>query len=321
MMITKLLSLLIYKVKSIIIIIKSTTRGSYLSMFGKITSPISSFNIGNNVRVKNGYVLNAGKGKIILGNNVWINKHCEINANNLIDIGERTTIQKNVTINGDVSIGTDVIIAPNVFLSSGSHLYSHQPHLPIRVQEKICSVLPNKPILIEDDVWLGINVVVMPGVKIAKGCVIGANSVVTKDTTAYSVYAGMPAKLISNRFQLSSKSVYDFYDPETLPHIKSKINYDVNSLVSGELSFKLKSEVFQFEVISSFSKVELEIELLSNTASNIISLYGLEKKLEPGRNIIIWDDIPNYLVSELLTFRFSEEILTKIKLVQLKIED
>ena len=55
------------------------------------------------------------------------------------------------------------------------------------------------PVVIEDDVWLGTHVVVLPGVTIGKGAIIGASSVVTKDIPAYEVWAGVPAKFIKRR--------------------------------------------------------------------------------------------------------------------------
>ena len=57
----------------------------------------------------------------------------------------------------------------------------------------------HKPIIIEHDVWIGAHSIILPGVKLGKGCVIGANSVVTRDTEEYSINVGSPAKLISYR--------------------------------------------------------------------------------------------------------------------------
>ena len=51
----------------------------------------------------------------------------------------------------------------------------------------------------EDDVWLGRNAIVMPGIKIGRGSIIGAGSVVTKDVEPFSVMGGVPATLIKKR--------------------------------------------------------------------------------------------------------------------------
>lgn len=52
------------------------------------------------------------------------------------------------------------------------------------------------PILIENDVWIGSNVTILPGVKIGQGSVVAAGAVVTKDVESYVVVGGVPAKLI-----------------------------------------------------------------------------------------------------------------------------
>jgi acetyltransferase-like isoleucine patch superfamily enzyme len=54
-------------------------------------------------------------------------------------------------------------------------------------------------VIIEDDVWLGRNVIVMPGVIIGQGSIVGAGSVITKDVEPYSVMGGIPATLIRKR--------------------------------------------------------------------------------------------------------------------------
>jgi maltose O-acetyltransferase len=54
----------------------------------------------------------------------------------------------------------------------------------------------SSPIVVEDEVWIGANVTILPGIRVGKCSVIGAGSVLTKDVEAYSVYAGVPAKKI-----------------------------------------------------------------------------------------------------------------------------
>ena len=55
------------------------------------------------------------------------------------------------------------------------------------------------PIIIKDDVWIGTNVTILPGVKISRGSVLGAGSVVTKNVPSFSIFAGVPAKQIGSR--------------------------------------------------------------------------------------------------------------------------
>jgi acetyltransferase-like isoleucine patch superfamily enzyme len=76
---------------------------------------------------------------------------------------------------GGLLIGHDVQFGPNVTVLSVTHNYQ-DPHLPISQQG-----YSSAPVVIEDNVWLGANVVVMPGVTIHTGAIIGANAVVTKD--------------------------------------------------------------------------------------------------------------------------------------------
>jgi acetyltransferase-like isoleucine patch superfamily enzyme len=151
--------------------------------------------------------------KFVMGKNCWVEDGVEFQSDHLISIGEGTTLRRNCSIHGIVSIGKQCILAPNVFISSGSHIYDAWPELPIREQENRYYKLPreqrpigfeDKPVTLGDDCWLGINVVIMPGVTIGKGCVIGANSVVTKSIQPYSIAVGIPAKVIRKRMDQSS---------------------------------------------------------------------------------------------------------------------
>lgn len=111
-----------------------------------------------------------------------------------VEIGEGVQINENVFIQGAV-IGNYVMIAPNVSILANMHKHD-RIDIPMAKQGKTVG----NPVIIEDDVWLGRNVIVMPGVKIEKGSIIAAGAVVTKDVPPYSVYGGIPAKFIKNRF-------------------------------------------------------------------------------------------------------------------------
>lgn len=64
-----------------------------------------------------------------------------------------------------------------------------------------------KDVVIGDDVWLGAQVLVMPGVTIGDGCVVGAGSVVTRDLPANSIAVGSPAKIVGERETLDTATV------------------------------------------------------------------------------------------------------------------
>ena len=58
----------------------------------------------------------------------------------------------------------------------------------------------DQPVVIEDGVWTGANVIILKGVTIGRGSVVAAGSVVTKSCAPYSIIGGVPAKLIKMRF-------------------------------------------------------------------------------------------------------------------------
>lgn len=87
-----------------------------------------------------------------------------------------------------IYVGDNVMLGPNVTLCTGSH--------PISPRLRRAQVQYNLPIHIENNVWIGGGVFVMPGVTIGENSVIGANSVVTKDIPANVVAAGIPCRVL-----------------------------------------------------------------------------------------------------------------------------
>lgn len=110
-------------------------------------------------------------------------------------IGDNVYLNRNVfiTARAKITIGDNVLIGPNTVMNSGNHLYS-DPKTPICLQGHI-----SKEIIIEDDVWIGANTTILCGVKIGKGSVIAAGSVVNRDVPPYSVVAGVPARKVRDR--------------------------------------------------------------------------------------------------------------------------
>lgn len=144
-------------------------------------------------------------GHIELGKGVWLSTDVNIETSGHIVIGDGTTIQRRCTLNGNVKIGKECIFAPNVFVSSGTHPFRADPSLSIRAQERAIAAgmlqpdTLDRPVVIGDDCWIGINVVIMPGVTIGNGAVIGANAVVVGDVKGRTVVGGIPARQISVR--------------------------------------------------------------------------------------------------------------------------
>ena len=112
-----------------------------------------------------------------------------------ISMGYNVFINRNVYITARerITIGDNVLIGPGVVINSGMHKYNDKDKL-IRDQGHIL-----KPIIIGDDVWIGANTVIMPGVSIGKGSIIGAGAIVKDSIPPYSVAVGVPAKVIKKR--------------------------------------------------------------------------------------------------------------------------
>ncbi|GAA5646117.1 MULTISPECIES: sugar O-acetyltransferase [Vibrio] len=107
-----------------------------------------------------------------------------------ISIGHNTFINMNATMldGAHITIGNHVLIGPNAQFYTAGHSLDYRRR---RTWETFC-----QPIVVEDDVWIGGNVVINQGVTIGARSVIAANSVVTRDVPPDSLVGGTPAKLI-----------------------------------------------------------------------------------------------------------------------------
>ena len=95
-----------------------------------------------------------------------------------------------------VEIGDDVLISSKCFISDTSHgLYKDKEKSSPYIKPN-ARVLYTKPVKIGNRVWIGENVVVLLGVTIGDGCIVGANSVVTRDLPENSIEVGAPANII-----------------------------------------------------------------------------------------------------------------------------
>lgn len=147
-----------------------------------IEEPIKKCMLGKHG--KNVYIGHGAKGNlenVICGNNV------SIGGENLF-----------LSSNAKVMIGDNVMLGPRVTIVTGDHRIDVVGKAMIEVKEKLPENDQN--VVFEGDNWIGANVTILKGVTVEKGAVVAAGAVVTKDVSAYSVFEGIPAKRIRERF-------------------------------------------------------------------------------------------------------------------------
>lgn len=156
------------------------------------------------------------KGKLKIGDNVYLRQNVEIRAHNdaeviiendiRIDRGVRILAANNssIKINSGTRIGLysvlnggDSILIKNNCLISGfvylqTSMHRHQNNTAIKDQG-----YDHKPIILEENCWLGAHVVILPGVTLGNKCIVGSNAVVTKSVAANNTVVGIPAKTIN----------------------------------------------------------------------------------------------------------------------------
>jgi acetyltransferase-like isoleucine patch superfamily enzyme len=126
-------------------------------------------------------------------------------AKDKLVIGRQFYIGRDSQIETDCIIGDYVIFGNRVAIVGRYDHHYQQLGIPVRMASQIRDADYNWKGLtnittIEDDVWVGYGSIIMSGVKIGKGSIIAAGSLITKDVEPYSIYGGVPAKKIKNRF-------------------------------------------------------------------------------------------------------------------------
>jgi len=155
--------------------------------------------LGHRVMIGEGCFLDAHSltGGIVLGDDVWLSRGCYVIAYPDVEvrIDERAYVGHRCMLygHGGIHVGCDALLANDVQLICGDHTFTRRD-LPIRAQPTV-----ERPIVVEDDVWLGASVIVLGGVTVGHGSVVGAGAVVTQSLPPYSIARGIPARVVGVR--------------------------------------------------------------------------------------------------------------------------
>ncbi len=125
------------------------------------------------------------------GKSLRVKFNCDISPN--IKVGHSSELGQRCLIHAGVEIGSNVIMGPDVKIYTRNHVFDSL-EIPIQQQGK-----KQQKTIIMDDIWIGANVIILPGITIGSHSVIAAGSVVTKSVPEYAVVGGNPAKLIKVR--------------------------------------------------------------------------------------------------------------------------
>ena len=154
-----------------------------------------------------GLRLDGGMPQMIGPLRVRIGRDCRINGRTTFSARPSSLPQPSLEIGDNVgiswltsiSVGTRVVLGNNVRVAQRCFLAGYPGH-PMDAADRAaglpCTAAQIGDIILEDDVWLGTGVIVMPGVRIGTGTVVAAGSVVTRDLPPFVVAGGMPAKVI-----------------------------------------------------------------------------------------------------------------------------
>ncbi|TDB59796.1 acyltransferase [Arundinibacter roseus] len=149
--------------------------------------PFNHFSIGDHSTIEEFSTINNGVGDV--------------------SIGQNTLIGLSNVIIGPVTIGNNVIMAQHVVVSGLNHTYENTT-IPIKDQGTY-----TRPICINDDCWIGANVVITAGVKVGFHSIVAAGSVVTKDVPPLCIVGGNPARILKR------------YNAETSAWEKEKVSF------------------------------------------------------------------------------------------------
>lgn len=126
-------------------------------------------------------------------------RHVIVHHPSGLRMGERVGISSYCQLNaaGGILIQDDVVIGPGTFIWSQNHKFDA---LDLPISEQGYEVAP---VQIDEGAWIGAGAIILPGVRIGRGTVVAAGSVVSHSTEPFSIVGGVPAKRIGTRFGIA----------------------------------------------------------------------------------------------------------------------
>lgn len=168
--------------KSIVKILIGTIRAKYFQV-----------QAGKNIYIGKHCALK-GRHNIVLEDSVTVRPYAQIWSGGTVRIGKGSEIGERcrISIANSLKIGEKVLLSPNVYITDCDHEYRNIdiPVIDQGITQK------EQRVSIGEGSYIGINAVIVGNVKIGRHCVVGANSIVTRDIPDYCVAVGSPAKII-----------------------------------------------------------------------------------------------------------------------------
>ena len=180
-------------------------KGSGMAFIGKGVTILSSHlvSVGRSFTLGDFATIDAlSQEGVTLGNNVTLERYTMLRiSGTLRKLGKGIQIGNNTGVGAYSYIGAGGGVVIGNFVSIGQRVNFHAENHEFRDAEKLIveQGVTSKGICVEDDCWIGSGSIILDGVTIGRGAVIAAGSVVTKSVAAYSIVAGVPARVIGQR--------------------------------------------------------------------------------------------------------------------------
>ena len=164
--------------------------------------------IGKGVRIDSGVIIRGQAKNVEIGDYSYIDTNVHLEVHEPIRIGKYVHIAHDVMIQSaaEVRLGDFTAVASGSRIYAGSNKYKTQDGREKNILISMSACAPpdlqyseSSPVIIEDYAFVGLECVILPGVRIGKGAVIGAGSVVIKDIPPYTIAVGIPAKPVGQR--------------------------------------------------------------------------------------------------------------------------